>query len=68
MKTCTIWGDLTSERSSENYPMVPVCDDCVNSNEKAKEESGIVSVHDFDKSLGDTCEFCRKTLAEEMAE
>lgn len=68
MKTCTIMGDMSSERSSENYPTVPVCDDCVQANEDAKEDSQIVSVGDYDDTLGDKCEFCDKTLAEEKAE
>jgi len=68
MKSCTIHGDVMSEKSSENYPTVPVCDECVEESSAAGEDNNIVSTDDYDKSLGDTCEFCGKTLEEEQAE
>jgi len=68
MKTCTIFGDLSSEKSSDNYPTVPICDECVKEDQVRKEESKIVQIGAFDPSLGDVCEFCGKTLEEEKAE
>lgn len=68
MKTCTIIGDLSSEKSSENYPTVPICNDCFEEDNAAGEDSQIVSADDFNSSLGDKCEFCGKTLDDEKAE
>lgn len=67
MKTCVIYGDMSSELSGENYPTVQICDSCVEENEKLREDSRIVTVGAFDPSLGDTCEFCDATLEEEEA-
>lgn len=64
MKTCMIWGDLSSDRASEQYPTVTLCDECVDA-EEAGEESQIVTVGEYDPSFGDTCEFCDKTEEEE---
>ncbi len=45
MKTCTVWGDLSSDRTSEQYPTVTVCNSCVAKHQKAGEDSKIVSVN-----------------------
>ena len=68
MKSCTIIGDLSSDKSSENYPTVPVCDECVQENEDAGENSGIVSAESYNSIFGDKCEFCGKTVEEENTE
>lgn len=28
-RTYTVYDDLSSEKSSDNYPTLPLCDDCV---------------------------------------
>lgn len=68
MKTCMIWGDMSSDRASEQYPSVTVCDDCVSAEQSSGEESQIVTVSEYDPTLGDTCEFCEKTAEEEAEE
>ncbi len=68
MKTCTIWGDMSSDRVDEQYPSVTVCDDCVSAEQSSGEDSQIVTVSGYDPSLGDTCEFCGKTAEEEATE
>ena len=65
MKICTIWGDLTSDKSSENYPTDLFCEECFNSMRPDQENSGIVSYGDDDGSYGDTCSNCGKTKEEE---
>lgn len=57
MKTCTIFGDLSSEKASEQYPMVQVCDQCFKKHSN-KEDAQIVHENPYDSSLGDTCHFC----------
>lgn len=68
MKICTIWGDMSSDRVGEQYPSVTVCDDCVSAERSSGEDSQIVTISEYDPSLGDTCEFCGKTAEEEAEE
>lgn len=55
---CTVFGDMSSERSSENYPEVPVCEDCIKADEASGEESQIVSVGSVVTDRDAVCEFC----------
>lgn len=65
MKSCTVWGDLSSDKSSENYPEETVCDECVKSNQK-KEDSPIVSVNgEFSEGYDAECYLCGKLKSEE---
>jgi hypothetical protein len=59
---------MSSDRSSENYPTVQICDQCVEADEKQRENAQIVNVEEYDPSYGDTCEFCDKTYEEELQE
>nr|WP_294552622.1 hypothetical protein [uncultured Rhodopila sp.] len=69
MKTCTIWGDLSSDRASEQYPNVTVCDSCVERRQAKGEEPPILSVDGrYDSYHGEVCHFCQKTKDEEDAE
>lgn len=68
MKTCTVWGDMSSDRASEQYPSVIVCDDCVSAEQSSGEESRLVTVSEYDASLGEICEFCGKSAEEEAEE
>jgi len=65
MKTCTVYGDMQSDSAADQYPTVPLCDDCVEQDSNAKENSQIVSEQDYDESYGDTCEWCGTTADEE---
>lgn len=66
MKTCVVYGDLSSEKSSENYLTVPVCDECYDTYSEG-EDAQIVMTQAYDPSLGEECHFCDKTAAEEKA-
>ncbi|MDQ7003863.1 MAG: hypothetical protein Q9N67_02630 [Ghiorsea sp.] len=68
MKICTVWGDLSSDKSSENYPTDLFCEECFESMSPGKEESGIVSSQNDDGSYGDTCSRCGKTKEDELEE
>jgi len=68
MKICTVWGDLSSDKSSENYPSDLYCEECFQAMKPDQEESGIVSYQDDDGSYGDTCAECGKTKEEEEEE
>lgn len=57
-KACTIYGDMSSDRASENYPMVNVCPDCFEEDQRREGDAQIVSVQgDYDDSLGPECGF-----------
>jgi hypothetical protein len=68
MKICTVWGDLSSDKSSENYPTDLYCEECFQAMGPDQEESGIVSYQDDDDSYGDTCVECGKTRQDEEEE
>lgn len=68
MKICTVWGDLSSEKSSENYPTDVFCEECFKSMRPGEEDSGVVSYQDDDGSYGNTCAECGKTKEEEAEE
>ncbi len=68
MKACMVWGDLSSDRTSEQYPTVTVCDACVTS-QMAAENSQIVNVvGKYDPDYGEQCFFCDKDKDEEDAQ
>lgn len=68
MKSCVIFGDLSSDETDDNYPTVAVCDECVAKHEAAQEDSKVVSVSSHDPVHGDECDFCGKTLEQEAEE
>ncbi len=69
MKTCTVWGDMLSDRTSDQYPTVTVCDACVEKHQQAGKDSKILSVNsEYDSLYGEECYFCEKTKEEEDAE
>jgi len=68
MKVCTVWGNLNSEKSGENYPTDLFCEECIQSMNPDTEDSSIVNYQDDDDSYGDTCSKCGKTREEEIEE
>ena len=66
MKTCDVWGDLSSDSTSEQYPTVAVCDDCFSVFQNDGEQ--ILCSYPYDSGFGDTCHFCGKTEEEESLE
>jgi hypothetical protein len=70
MKTCVVWGNLSADRTSDQYPSVAVCDDCAKSEAIGSEDrdAAIISVGPFDPSFGDhECHFCGITKEDEAA-
>lgn len=68
MKSCVIYGDMSSDEVDDNYPTVTVCDACVEKDAKAGEDGVIVNLAPYDPRLGTECEFCGKTADKEAAE
>lgn len=65
MKTCTVFGDMQSDSTAEQYPRVTICDDCVEQDSLSNEDNQIVTLGDYDESFGDSCEWCGTTAGEE---
>lgn len=73
MKTCTIWGDLSSDGDGGQYPLVTVCDACAEEQQASEQAiehntSGIVKVETINAEHGDTCSSCGKTAEQEAKE
>lgn len=68
MKSCQIWGDMSSDKVDEQYPVVAVCDECSDKFSKADDrDPEIVNCSAYDPSSGDDCHFCGITIEEESA-
>ncbi|NJC43810.1 MULTISPECIES: hypothetical protein [Xanthomonas] len=58
-KTVMIYGDLSSDSASEQYPEVTACADCIEKDSKRAEDQEIVQITgDYDSSYGEECHFC----------
>jgi len=71
MKTCVVWGDMSADSASDQYPTVTVCDECVVSHSESSEDhdAEIVSIDSSGPMFsGDECYFCGKTEEEEREE
>lgn len=58
MKRAVIFGDLSSDSTSEQYPTVTLCEDCIRQDAALKGDSKVVSI-DGDAGPDDgPCEWC----------
>lgn len=58
MKQVVVFGDLTSDRTSEQYPTIVLCDDCIRRDRAKEEDSQIVNVVGDADDADDACEWC----------
>jgi len=58
---------MSSDKASEQYPTVAVCDACSEVHSKG-EDAQIVTASSYDPCDGDECYFCDKTPEEEDEE
>ncbi|MDZ3993860.1 hypothetical protein PspTeo4_29136 [Pseudomonas sp. Teo4] len=68
MKTCTVFGDMQSDSTSEQYPTINLCNDCIERDAQAGEEHQIVCQGAYDVYFGCRCEWCGVSLEEEEEE
>jgi len=68
MIVCQVYGDMMSDKTSDNYPMKVFCDECYSVMNVDNEDNPILTTTDHDSSWDDICEGCGKTKAEEEAE
>ena len=58
MKRAVVFGDLGADSTSDQYPTITLCDDCIAEDRKLKDDSQVVSI-DGDASTDDgPCEWC----------
>lgn len=68
MKACMVWGDMSADRASDQYPTVNVCDECIAADAES-EDPQIVSIDgNFDEAYGEECHFCDKSIDDEKEE
>lgn len=65
MKTCTVFGDMRSDSTSEQYPTVNLCNDCIGQDAQAGEDHQIVCQGAYDAYFGENCEWCGISIEEE---
>lgn len=67
MKVCTVVGDLSSDRCSEQFPRVSLCDECVAQDQSLPEDMQFIrEIEEYDSAEGN-CFSCFK-FAEDEAE
>lgn len=65
MQLCTLWGDMSADGASDQYPQANVCNECIN-NHANSEDSPIVAVNgSYDSSYGEECALCDTHISEE---
>ncbi len=68
MKSVMIWGNLASDRTEEQYPIINVCEKCFKAMNVNNKTNPITSELDFDEYYGETCEYCQKNKSFEEEE
>lgn len=59
MKAAKVFGDLSSDKTDEQYPEVAFCEECFDKAMEDQENSGIVHEVPYDPELhGDCCSRC----------
>ena len=65
MQLCTLWGNMSADRTDEQYPQANVCDECIQKYSTA-EESPIVHINgSYESAYGEECTLCEKHISEE---
>jgi hypothetical protein len=67
MIICQVCGDMSADKTDDNYPEHVYCDACYNEISKI-EDICILSEKSYDSSWSDTCYRCKKTEDEERNE
>lgn len=66
MKLCTLWGDMSADRVSEQYPQANVCEGCIKTNINT-ENSPIVHIDgNYDSAYGEECALCDMHVSEDQ--
>ena len=52
MQLCTLWGNMSADRTDEQYPQANVCDECIQKYSTAEESpivhiNGMMWIYDF---------------------
>jgi len=58
MKTAVIYGDLSSDSTSDQYPTVTLCEACIRQDQALEERSQIVAIEGDAGPDDGPCEWC----------
>lgn len=58
MKRAVIFGDMSSDSTSDQYPTVTLCEECIRLDEDKKEDAQIVSIEGDATPEDGPCEWC----------
>jgi hypothetical protein len=58
MKRAVVYGDMSSDSTSENYPTITLCEDCIAKDAARKEDSQVVSIDGEAEPEDGPCEWC----------
>ena len=66
MKNCTVQGDMTADSAGDQYPTIPLCDDCIEADSKAEGDARIVAI-EGERAAGEPgiCEWCGAEAGDE---
>lgn len=66
MKLCTLWGDMSADRTDDQYPQANVCEACIKAYDNA-EDSPIVHINGgYDSAFGEECALCDTHVSEDQ--
>lgn len=67
MYYCQVWGDLTADKTDDQYPTVAVCEDCIEDQQSRGEQNEIVSVStELVSDKDEACHFCDRGLDDDQ--
>ena len=58
MKRAVVFGDLSSDSTSDQYPTVTLCDGCIATDAEQQEDSQVVSIAGEADQDDGPCEWC----------
>ncbi|QBG91692.1 hypothetical protein BRL93_21485 [Xanthomonas oryzae pv. oryzae] len=65
-KTAIIYGDMNSDSTSDQYPEVTVCAECIEDDKKLGKDQVIVKITgDYDSIHGEECYLCDSPFEED---
>lgn len=65
MQLCTLWGDMSADRTDDQYPQANVCDNCVEKYSNIEESPIVLVQGEYDSDYGEECELCGLHISEE---
>lgn len=65
MQLCTLWGDMSADRTDDQYPQANVCDNCVEKYSNIEDSPIVLVQGEYDSDYGEECALCELHISEE---